>query len=128
MPTTARIINLVAGTFAVIGGIILAAGLSHLWSALQPLFTIGIPAHLFPFLIASHHWLAGLLAPLFGSVYAVVGLLIVLGTAATVSSIYALWRGIWGVALAASICAFFCVWWLGIPAIVFTVMAKDEFK
>jgi hypothetical protein len=102
MPETARILDLIAGAFAMLGGIILAAG--------------------------GRFGGFGLLGSFFGFHFLPSGLLVVLGTAAIVSSIYALRRRIWDLALAASICAFFCVWWLGIPAIIFTVMAKAEFR
>jgi len=46
-----------------------------------------------------------------------------------VGGIYALQRKIWGLALAGSIAAFFSPSWvLGVAAIVFTALSKNEFE
>ena len=47
---------------------------------------------------------------------------------ATVGGIYALKREKWGWALTSSIATLFALWPFGIAAIVFTVMAKNEFE
>ena len=48
---------------------------------------------------------------------------------AIVGGIYALQRKIWGLALAGSIAAFFTPSWvLGVAAIVFTALSKNEFE
>lgn len=52
---------------------------------------------------------------------------LVLGIVAIVGGVYALKRRIWGLALAGSICSLI-VWFLGIPAIVFTALGKKHFK
>lgn len=54
--------------------------------------------------------------------------LIILAIIAIVGGIYALKRRIWGLALAGTICSLFCVWLLGIPAIVFTALGKSHFE
>jgi len=54
--------------------------------------------------------------------------LIILGIIAIVGGIYALKRAKWGWALTGSIVALFPSWPLGIAAIVFTVLAKNEFE
>ena len=47
---------------------------------------------------------------------------------AIVGGIYALKRKKWGLALTGSIAALFASWPLGIAAIVFTAMSKEEFE
>lgn len=105
-PTTAGVLGIIAGAFAVIVGILLAA--------------IGIFAGGFLGAIGSPG-LGGLVAD-------GVAMRLILGIVAIVGSIYALKRRVWGLALAGSICSLFCVWFLGIPAIIFIVMAKGEFE
>ena len=101
-PVTGGILSIIAGAIGVIGGIIGAC------------FRAAYGPH-FPGMVG------------FG--YAVMAIpLIILGAVAIVGGIYALKRKIWGLALAGSICSFFCVWILGIPAIVFIAIGKNEFK
>jgi hypothetical protein len=59
---------------------------------------------------------------------AVVAPLIILGVIAIVGGVYALKVKSWGLALAGAICAFFCVWWLGIPAIILTALSRRDFS
>lgn len=56
--------------------------------------------------------------------------IIIVGIIALVGGIYALRRKIWGLALAGSICATISLftWYLGILAIIFTVLSKKEFE
>lgn len=62
------------------------------------------------------------ISPLF-----MVGLLaIMIGIVALVGGLCALKRRAWGLALAGSICSVFC--WLGIPAIIFIALSKQEFS
>jgi hypothetical protein len=56
-----------------------------------------------------------------------VGLLaIMIGVVAMAGGLCALKRRVWGLALAGSICSVFC--WLGIPAIIFIALSKQEFS
>jgi hypothetical protein len=52
----------------------------------------------------------------------------ILGILAIVGGIFALRRKIWGLALTGSIAALFPCWILGLPAIVFTALSKNEFE
>jgi hypothetical protein len=45
-----------------------------------------------------------------------------------VGGIYALKRKVWGLALAGCICALIGPWILGIPAIIFVALGKNEFE
>ena len=66
----------------------------------------------------SAHWAK----PLF-----MVGLLaIMISIVAVAGGLCALKRRAWGLALAGSICSVFC--WLGIPAIIFIALSKQEFS
>jgi hypothetical protein len=53
---------------------------------------------------------------------------IILNILAVIGGIYALRRRIWGLALAGSIAAIFSSFFLGIPSIIFTIQAKNEFE
>jgi hypothetical protein len=98
-PTVAGILSIIAGAFAVIAGIIVAA-------------------------VGSIGWLFGV--PLFSAIAAPI---IVVGIIAIVGGAYALKREVWGLALAGSICALLGPWAiLGILAIIFVSLGKGEFE
>ena len=96
-PTTAGILNIVAGAIGLISGIVVVV----VGEALGPLIGFGLGA---------------IGAPL-----------IVFGIIAIVGGVVALRRRLWGLALAGSILALFCVFILGIPAIIFVAQARREF-
>lgn len=54
--------------------------------------------------------------------------LLAIAILAIVGGVHALQRRNWGLALAASIAAFFPSWVLGIPAIVLVSLSREEFK
>jgi len=107
-PTTSGILSIVAGGVGVVWGIML--------------ITLG----------ASGASFAPAGAPLgfveMHSLLIVTVVLVLLGAVAIVGGIYALQRRNWRLALAGSICSLFCLWFVGIPAIIFTVMGKEEFN
>lgn len=103
-PTTAGILCIVAGVFQLLLGIGLTVGLGVAGSMAN------IPG--FP--------RGGFLAA-FGVPVLIIGIVALIG------GIYALKRKAWGLALAGSICAIFGPWILGIPAIIFVIMGKNEF-
>jgi len=104
MPTTAGILDIIAGSL----GLILA--LIFIFIAGVMRFVPDIPPYLFPIFTA-------LALP-----FALAGILAIVG------GIYALQRKIWGLALAGSIAAFFPSWILGLTAIVLTALSKNEFE
>jgi RNA polymerase subunit RPABC4/transcription elongation factor Spt4 len=106
-PLTAGILDLVAGVPALIIGILIAAGLGVLGRFLGGLSGI-----------------AGL-GILTGAISVP---LIIFAIVAIVGGVFALRKRVWGLALAGSIFALFCVWFLGIPAIVFTVIGRRHFR
>ena len=101
-PVTAGILNIIAGVIGAIGGLVVGV--------------IGGTA-------------AGLAdLPGMGGIFAAIAIpSIILGVVAIVGGVYALKRKLWGLALAGSICSLICVWFLGIPAIIFIIMGKKEF-
>lgn len=109
MPLTAGILDLVAGVPALLIGILVAAGLGALG------------------------WLSGIAGV--GVIMGAIGVpLIIFAIIAIVGGVFAIRGRTWGLALAGSICAFLAglplilpAIFLGIPAIVFTVMGKKHF-
>jgi len=104
-PTTAGILGIIAGAIGVLFGLILAVAGGILGT------------------------IVGVFIPFIGGAVAgVFAIPLILGIVAIIGGVYALKRRIWGLALAGSICAFFCVWFLGIPAIIFVILGKREFS
>ena len=105
-PTTAGILSIVCGAWGlIIGSVIAVAGGSAAWYAGVPFF---VPR-----------------------ILAVIGIpMIMLGVVAIIGGIYAVKRRLWGLALAGAICALLIPppFILGILAIIFVVMGKDEFE
>jgi len=99
MPIAAGILSIIAGVLGLILGLIVAAVLE----------AIG--------------WFVG-----FVGLGIVIVPLIIFPVIAIVGGVFALRRRIWGLALAGSIFAFICVWFLGLPAIILIALSKKEFK
>lgn len=104
MPMTAGILDIISGSCGLIGALVFI----FLGGVMR--FVPDVPPFLWPIFTA-------LAVP-----FAIVGILAIVG------GIYALQRKIWGLALAGSIAAFFPSWILGIAAIVFTALSKNEFE
>ena len=107
--TAAGILSIIAGATGVVGGIVIAV---------LDLATGRIP-------------LDPLVSRVFVEVAIVIVLtvpLIILGIVAIAGGIYALKRKKWGLSLAGSICSLICVFFLGIPAVIFVITRKDEFE
>jgi hypothetical protein len=102
-PPTAGILSIVAGALGLIGGLVVGV-IGGTFAGIE-----GIPG--------------------VGAMLAAIAIpLIIIGIVAIVGGYYALKRRIWGLALAGTICALFCVWFLGIPAIIFVILGKSEFS
>ena len=112
-PTIAGILAIVAGALSFVGIIIAGAGVGILMLGTmgETELATGIPADL-----------------ILGIIVMVAILAILVDILAIVGGIYALRRKIWGLALAGSIAAFFASWPLGVAAIVFTIISKNEFE
>jgi branched-chain amino acid transport system permease protein len=108
-PTAAGILSIIGGVAQVFGGIVFAIGSRWIaqFSGMQ--FIGGVIG-----------WFSGF--------YAVIAaLLIILGLVAVLGGICALRRRIWGLALAGSICTL-PLFVFGIPAVIFAILGKGEFK
>jgi len=102
-PTTAGILSIVAGAFGLLGAII-----------------VGVVGET----IAGLEQIPGM-----STLFAAIAIpLIIIAIIAIVGGVYALKRRIWGLALAGTICSLFCMWLLGIPAIIFVILGKSEFS
>jgi hypothetical protein len=110
MPTTAGILDIIAGSFGLIGGVILLI-FGAVGSSIMPYLVPQVPPAIAVAIFTS------IAVPL-----------IVIGILAIVGGIYALRRKVWGLALAGSIAAFFPSWILGLTAIVLTALSKNEFE
>ena len=103
-PITGGILSIIAGVMgAIIGVVAVAAG---------GLIAV-IP--LTPEILGEFFWIFGVAS-------------IILGIVAIIGGIFACGRTKWSLALAGSICSLFCVWFLGIPAIIFVAIGKREFE
>jgi hypothetical protein len=114
-PTTAGILNIVAGVSSLLGliaiiiAIVAAASGPYLWEY-------------FPGYGPAELGIALTVLIIIAVVLAVIGLLPLIG------GIYALQRKKWGLALAGSIAAVVGTFILGVLAIVFLALSKDEFE
>jgi hypothetical protein len=111
-PTTAGILSIIAGSLGAISGIVIAvvggaiaAGLKSIPAIPEIFTTVAIPV------------IGGIGIPR-----------IILGIVAILGGVYALERRKWGLALAGAICSLICVFFLGILAIIFVAIGKDEFE
>ena len=103
-PITGGILSIIAGVVgAIIGVVAVAAG---------GLIAV-IPVT--PEILGEFFWIFGVAS-------------IILGIVAIIGGIFACGRTKWSLALAGSICSLFCVWFLGIPAIILVAIGKREFE
>jgi len=109
-PTTAGILCIISGAADILLGILTVFASSFVMRSAD---------------LIGEEWVMDLVI----SVIMVVGpIWIVLGAVALVGGIFALKRRLWGLALAGSICALSGVTVLGILAIVFVAMGRNEFE
>jgi hypothetical protein len=106
MPLVAGICTIVSAALKILGAIAIICGLAFVRA--MPHFSIGT------YELAI---LTGIMIPL-----------IILGVVALIGGIYTLRRRLWGMALAGAIAAFLPSGILGILAIIFIALSKNEFK
>lgn len=104
MPTVAGILDIISGSVGIVWSCIMMVG--GMAMRCMPRMPVMLP----PLVM-------GMALPL-----------LALAILAIIGGVYALQRKNWGLALAASIAAFFPSWVLGIPAIVLVSLSRDEFK
>jgi len=107
MPLVAGILDLVAGVPALLLGILIA---------------VAINAEKPPALVAAFQMQA-----LWGMLPSLGIPLIIAGIVAIAGGFAALKKKVWWLALAGSVIAVFCLWFVGIPAFVLTIMGKKRF-
>jgi len=110
MPTVAGILNIVTGVVVLLGGLILVA-LGTVGGEILRYFGFD----LLQFVPIVLFWLVA--TPV-----------LLLGILTLVGGIYTLQRKMWGLALASSIITFIFSRALGVAAIIFTALSKDEFE
>jgi hypothetical protein len=116
MPTTAGILNIIVGSLRLL--VFLGVIIAIIVLSTTSYWLNQIESQVYPLTIQS---IVGILT--FVAVFiAVLGMLSLLG------GISALQRKRWGLALAGSIASMFGPILLGIPAIIFTALSKDEFN
>jgi hypothetical protein len=113
MPKVAGILDIVAGSFGLFFSLMMA-----LWFAAFSIFL--------PMGTAEFHDFPMAIMAIFMIPWAL--LIFTAGILAIVGGIYTLRRKKWGLALAASIAAFFGSAPLGVAAIIFTALSKNEFE
>jgi uncharacterized membrane protein HdeD (DUF308 family) len=115
MPTVAGVLNIIVGSlrllavFGIIIAIVAIYGTSYWWDYIE--------GDMYPLTLGAF----------VGILIVVAVFLFVAGILSFLGGISALQRKWWGLALAGSIASVFGPVLLGIPAIIFTVMSKDEF-
>jgi len=118
-PTVAGLLNVISGIFFVIGGITILSLLS------QPRAAVPWASY------ASYSMgLEGEPSSSFVTIFIITlgTAALILGMVSTLGGICSIKRRLWGIALAGSISTFIYLLVFGIPAIIFTVMSKEEFS
>jgi len=116
-PVVAGVLSLVAGAFFLLGGIAVITTLgtpTAMAVTRYYLYSVGSSAAITPSDITT---VIGVAA----------AVLIVPGVVSALGGVYSLKRSLWGLALAGAIFALFYLPPLGIPAIIFTALARKEF-
>ena len=117
MPAAAGILNIISGVFVLIGGIAVATALGTPMAMAVTryyMYSVGSSATITPSDVTI---VIGILA----------AVLIVFGIVSALGGIYSLNRNVWGLALAGAIFAFFYLPPLGIPAVIFITLSRNEF-
>ena len=117
-PVVAGVLNLVAGAFVLIGGITVLGLLGQPTMAIPwanyAMYSLGLEG------TPSTSFVTKFIVAL-GVALVVPGVVSILG------GIYSLRRNLWGLALAGAIFSLFYLPPLGIPAIIFTALSREEF-
>jgi len=117
MPKAAGILNIISGTFFLIGGIVIATLSEPVAIAVTRyyLYSIGSSITPTPSVVTAF-------------ITIVAAVLVISGITSLLGGIYALKRSIWGLPLAGAIFTLFYLPPLGIPAIIFITLSKNEFE
>ena len=116
-PVVAGVLNIVAGAFFLLGGIAVVTTLgtpTAMAITRYYMYSVGSSATITPSDITT-------------VISVTAAVLIVPGIVSVLGGIYSLKRSLWGLALAGGVFALFYLSPLGIPAIIFTALARKEF-
>jgi len=116
-PVTAGVINIISGTFFLIGGLAVLGNMGQPIAASMAsyvMYSIGLTGTASPSFVT-------MIMTILGTVLIGLGILSVLG------GIFSVRRAIWGLALAGSISTFLSLLLPGVPAIILTALSKKEF-
>ena len=111
LPTAAGVLTIISG-FTRLFGAIMIFTLGWLGDGIFHYLWYGVPGFgMIPLALLS----------------AVAVVVVILSVLSIVGGIYAIMRRRWSLALTGSICSALLSWFLGVPAIILTVLSKDEF-
>lgn len=113
-PVMAGILDIVGGAIGMVGGLYVVV-LSSLFRTMRELINID------PHVVLT-------IERVISSIIAVPFVVVFIGIAAIIGGVYALQRRIWGLALAGSICSCIVFPFFGLPSIIITALAREEFN
>jgi hypothetical protein len=113
-PIMAGILDIVGGAIGMVGGLYFVA-LASLFRVIREFVRLD------PHVIQR-------MEQIIQDIFAVPFVVVFIGIIAIIGGVYALQRRIWGLALAGSICSCMVFPFFGLPSIIITALAKDEFN
>ncbi len=113
-PIMAGILDIVGGAIGMVGGLYFVA-LASLFNVIREFVRLD------PHVIQR-------IEQVIQNIFAVPFVVVFIGIIAIIGGVYALQRRIWGFALAGSICSCVVFPFFGLPSIIITALAKDEFN
>jgi hypothetical protein len=113
-PIMAGILDIVGGAIGMVGGLYLVA-MASLFRVLHEFVRLD------PSIIDK-------IEQTISSIFAVPFVVVIIGIIAIIGGVYALQRRIWPLALAGSICSCIVFPFFGLPSIIITALARDEFN
>jgi len=113
-PIMAGILDIVGGAIGMVGGLYIVA-LTSLFRVMRDFVRLD------PLLIQR-------VEQIISSIIALPFVVVFIGIVAIIGGVYALQRRIWGLALAGAICSCVVFPFFGLPSIIITALARDEFN
>ena len=113
-PTMAGILDIIAGAIGMVGGVYFVV-LTSIFRTLHEILRLD------PIVIEQTEQIISRL-------FAIPFVLVFIGIVSIIGGVYALQRRIWGLALAGAICACLVFPFFGLPSIIITALAHEEFN
>lgn len=113
-PIMAGILDIVGGAIGMVGGLYVVA-LTSLFRVIHEF------VHMDPYVIDK-------VEQIISNIIALPFVVVFIGIVAIIGGVYALQRRIWGLALAGAICSCVVFPFFGLPSIIITALARDEFN